>query len=47
MNNPLTLIGAVLVLILGVTGGLLYVANTMEPPQEQRQDIISDDQFPD
>ncbi len=46
MNNPLAIIGVVLMLVLGGAGALLYVANTMEPPQVQRQEVIPDDRFP-
>lgn len=46
MNNPLVMIGVILALLGIVAGGLLYVANTMEAPQEQRQDVIPDDRFP-
>ena len=46
MSNPLTLFGIVLVLVLGAAGALLYVANTMDPPQTQREEVIDDDRFP-
>jgi len=46
MNNPLTLIGVVLVLLLGGVGALLYIANTMEPPQTEHEEVISNDRFP-
>lgn len=46
MGSPLTIIGIVLVLLLGAVGALLYVANTAEPPQTQQEEVISDDRFP-
>ena len=46
MNNPLAMIGIVLVLIAGAVGALLYVANTVEPPQTEREEVIPDDRFP-
>jgi len=46
MNNPLAMIGIVLVLLLGGVGALLYVANTMEPPQTEHEEVIDNDRFP-
>jgi len=46
MSNPLALIAVVLVLVLGAAGALLYVANTSEPPQTQREEVIPNDRFP-
>ncbi len=46
MNGLLAMLGVVLVLVLGGAGTLLYVANTMEPPLEQREEVISNDRFP-
>jgi len=46
MSNPLMLISIVLVLILGAAGALLYVANTMDPPQTEREEVIENDRFP-
>ncbi len=46
MSNPLALIGIVLVLLLGAGGVLLFIANTMEPPQTEREEVISNDRFP-
>ncbi len=46
MNNPFMMIGVILALAVIVGGGLLYVANTMEAPQEQRQDVVPNDRFP-
>jgi|GEM_PF-1853726 len=46
MKNPAAIIGIVLVLLLGGVGALLYIANTMEPPQTEREEVISNDRFP-
>jgi hypothetical protein len=46
MGRPLTIITVVLVLLLGAVGALLYVANTAEPPQTEREEVIPNDRFP-
>lgn len=46
MRNPLLMIGILLIVVLGGAGALLYVANTMEPPVEEREEVISNDRFP-
>jgi len=46
MNSPLTMIGIILILVLGGVGALLYIANTTEPPQTEREEVISNDRFP-
>jgi hypothetical protein len=46
MNNPLAMIGVILVLLLAGAGALLYVANTMDPPQTEHEEVIPDDRFP-
>jgi len=46
MNTPLAMIGTILVLLMVGAGTLLYIANSMQPPLEQREEVISNDQFP-
>lgn len=46
MNNPLTMIVVVLVLIAGAGGALVFYANSIEPPTEPHEVVIPDDQFP-
>jgi len=46
MNNPLTMIIVVLVLVLGAGGALVFYANSIEPPVEPREEVIDDDRFP-
>lgn len=45
MNTPLAMIGTVLVLLFVGAGVLLFIANSMEPPMEQREEVISNDRF--